>query len=105
MGGNVTDAANYSSIMDKNDNDRLVILYAEDESNMFWIASYTLEGGVQTNFCLDLPSSDSYIGSCSVRSGVAYFSYYPAPYTIENRIAYAVDVRPDKDHTLQANAW
>ena len=100
LGGNVIDAANYSSIMDKNDSDRLVILYAEDESNMYWIYSYTLEGGVQTNFCLDLPSSDSYIGSCSVRSGVAYFSYYG-----DERVNYAVDVRPDKDHTLQANAW
>ena len=100
LGGNVTDAANYSSIMDKNDNDRLVILYSEDESNMYWICSYMLEGGVQTNFCLDLPSSDSYIGSCSVRSGVAYFSYYG-----DERVNYAVDVRPDKDHTIQANAW
>ena len=100
LGGNVTDAANYSSIMDKNDNDRLVILYAEDESNMYWICSYTLAGGVQSNFCLDLPSTDSYIGSCSLRSGVAYFSYYG-----DEHINYAVDVRPDKDHTLQANAW
>ena len=100
LGGKVTDAANYSSIMDKNDNDRLVILYAEDESKMYWICSYTLEGGVQTNFCLDL-SSKGYIGSCSVRSGVAYFSYHRG----KERVNYAVDVRPDKDHTLQANAW
>ena len=99
LGGNVTDAVNYSSIMDKNNNDRLVILYAEDESNMFWIASYTLEDGVQSNFCLDL-SAKGNIGSCSVRSGVAYFSYYG-----DERVNYAVDVRPDKEHKLQANAW
>ena len=104
LGGKLTDATDYGSIADKNDPDRLVILYSEDESNMFWICSYTLEDGVQTNFCLDLPA-DGIVGSCSVRSGVAYFSYYPAPYTIENRINYAVDVRPDKDHKLAANAW
>ena len=103
LGGNVTDAANYSSIMDKNNNDRLVILYAEDESNMFWIASYTLEDGVQSNFCLDL-SAKGYIGSCNVRGGVAYFSYYPH-HGNGKRINYAVDVRPDKEHKLQANAW
>ena len=89
--------------MDKNNNDRLVILYAEDESNMFWIASYTLEDGVQSNFCLDL-SAKGNIGSCNVRGGVAYFSYYPH-HGKGKRINYAVDVRPDKEHKLQANAW
>ena len=103
LGGNVTAAVNYSSIMDKNNNDRLVILYAEDESNMFWIASYTLEDGVQSNFCLDL-SAKGNIGSCNVRGGVAYFSYYPH-HGKGKRINYAVDVRPDKEHKLQANAW
>ena len=103
LGGNVTDVANYSSIMDKNDSDRLVILYAEDESNMYWIYSYTLEGGVQTNFCLDL-SAKGNIGSCNVRGGVAYFSYYPH-HGNGKRINYAVDVRPDKEHKLQADAW
>ena len=104
LGGKLTDVTDYASLADKKNPDRLVILYSEDEDNMFWICSYTLAEGVQTNFCLDLPA-DGVVGSCSVRGGVAYFSYYPAPYTIENRINYAVDLRPDKDHTIQENAW
>ncbi len=104
LGGKLTDVTDYASLADKKNPDRLVILYSEDEDNMFWICSYTLAEGVQTNFCLDLPA-DGVVGSCSVRGGIAYFSYYPAPYTIENRINYAVDVRPEREHKLVANAW
>ena len=100
LGGNISKIAEYSGIVDSNDNSRITVLYSGSENKMFWIASYTLKDGVQSNFCLDL-SAKGNIGSCKVRGGVAYFSYHRG----KERVNYAVDVRPDKDHTLQANAW
>ena len=100
LGGNISKIAEYSGIVDSNDNSRITVLYSGSENKMFWIASFTLEDGVQSNFCLDL-SAKGNIGSCKVRGGVAYFSYHRG----KERVNYAVDVRPDKDHTIQANAW
>ena len=100
LGGNISKIAEYSGIVDSNDNSRITVLYSGSENKMFWIASFTLEDGVQSNFCLDL-SAKGNIGSCKVRGGVAYFSYHRG----KERVNYAVDLRPDKDHTIQANAW
>ena len=100
LGGNISKIAEYSGIVDSNDNSRITVLYSGSENKMFWIASYTLKDGVQSNFCLDL-SAKGNIGSCKVRGGVAYFSYHRG----KERVNYAVDVRPGKDHTIQANAW
>ena len=105
LGGEIKQVFNNNSIKDKGDSGLLLIIYSENESHKFWICTHTIEEGVKENFCLDL-SDEGFVGSCSVHGGMAYFSYYTTQNgEVKDRVNYAVDLRPDRDHTLQANAW
>ena len=66
------------------------------------MATFDKEGNVLSNFNLEL-DDEGHFGSASYHDGLVYFSYYHRG-AGGRGINYAVDTRPDKDHTLQANA-
>ena len=77
------------------------MLYQDLETGMFWMSTFD-EEKILSNFNLGL-SADGYFGSVNYHDGLVYFSYHYR--NGGGRTNYAVDARPERDHTLQANAW
>lgn len=83
---------------------RYMFIYTDEESGKYSICTFDKSGNILSDFSLGLDFEGT-VGSASYKSGIVYFSYYPAPYSHENYVNYAVDSRPEKSHKLQANAW
>lgn len=86
---------------DKTVSGRYLMLYQDLETGMFWMSTFD-EEKILSNFNLGL-SSDGYFGSVNYHDGLVYFSYHYR--NGGGRTNYAVDARPERDHTLQADAW
>ena len=88
---------------DKTIKGRYLMIYDDLETQQYWMATFDKEGNVLSNFNLEL-DDEGHFGSASYHDGLVYFNYYHRG-AGGRGINYAVDTRPDKDHTLQANAW
>ena len=91
-------------IEDKSIGGRYAWMYSDLEANEYGICTFDKEGNLLSSFSTGLPG-DGTIGSCNFRDGLVYFSYYPSPYSSSRSTNYAVDARPEREHTLQADAW
>lgn len=92
----------YEAVADRNDSDRYLLAYADTNGKRFYLVYFSFEEGILT----ELPFEKEplgYLGKYSLRGGIAYISYKKT--SEDSYEHYAVDLRPDKDHTLQANAW
>ncbi|MBQ6877788.1 MAG: M56 family metallopeptidase [Oscillospiraceae bacterium] len=83
---------------DKTHSGRYAWIYTVDDTQEHGCLIFDSEGNIIENFTFGLYGG--YIGSYSFHDGLIYFSYHGS-----ERINYAVDARPGKDHILQANAW
>lgn len=99
-GGAFSEFRVYDALADRKDDDRYMLIYADTDSEKFYIAYFSIADGLLTQITLD-ESPEGYIGDHSVRGGIAYISYNDG----NGFKHYAVDLRPDKDHTIQENAW
>ncbi len=101
-GGAFEEYRAYDVEADRKYDDRYLIIYADTGGERFYIAYCSVADGILTQITLE-EKPKGYIGDYSVRGGIAYISYNDGNGSGFKH--YAVDLRPDRDHTLQANAW
>ena len=101
-GGAFSEYRVYDVTADRKDDDRYMLIYCDKVEEKFYIAYCSVAEGLLTQITLD-ESPEGYIGDYSVRGGIAYISYNDGSGSSFEH--YAVDLRPDKDHTIKANAW
>ena len=101
-GGAFEEYRAYDVEADRKYDDRYLIIYADTDGERFYIAYCSVADGILTQITLE-ENPKGYIGDYSVRGGIAYISYNDGNGSGFKH--YAVDLRPDRDHTLQANAW
>ena len=102
-GGAFSEYRVYDVTADRKADDRYMLIYCDKVEEKFYIAYCSVAEGLLTQITLD-ESPEGYIGNYSVRGGIAYISYNDGSGSSSFE-HYAVDLRPDKDHTIQANAW
>ena len=102
-GGAFSEYRVYDVTADRKADDRYMLIYGDNAEEKFYIAYCSVAEGLLTQITLD-ESPEGYIGNYSVRGGIAYISYNDGSGS-SGFEHYAVDLRPDKDHTIQANAW
>ena len=101
-GGAFSEFRTYEVNADRKLDDRYLLIYADTDGERFYIAYCSIAEGILTQITLD-EDPDGYIGDHSVRGGIAYISYNGGDGSGFKH--YAVDLRPGRDHTIQANAW
>lgn len=101
--GDGTVYIHYQQLFDRNNFDKIAIMYFTEEEGLWRVCILDTEGNILSDFSTELPrnNKDGIILK-AFSKGLLYFVYYDGQdRDASYRHSYCVDTRPGKDHTVQ----